>query len=337
MHPGGLHSLLSKLVALTHERDDTALEVALIQALSGLITAIDGNSAKSVVIYHVKDTDKQLFSTTRVDKSPAEIEIPPTLKQTLIDCFKSSELCTYIEDGKPGTKLYPLANSKGQTTGIISVQSQIDDPYLDVAIGMLLQIYKNFTGLINENECDSLTGLLNRKTFEHKISKVFAKMQTSTKRKEDKPNHVYFLAIFDIDHFKKVNDQFGHLIGDEVLLLFSQLMKQTFRDTDPLFRFGGEEFIAVFECNGGDDIKKIIERFRQNIAQFKFPQVGNVTMSSGYTEISAFDTSSLLIDRADTALYYAKNNGRNRTAYYEQLIADGALQDTKKEGDIELF
>jgi diguanylate cyclase (GGDEF)-like protein len=134
-----------------------------------------------------------------------------------------------------------------------------------------------------------------------------------------------------------VNDQYGHLIGDEVLLLFSQLMKQTFRNSDHLFRFGGEEFVGIFECTYPQDISKALNRFREAISNFDFPQVGKVTVSAGYTEIAAYDISSHLIDRADLALYYAKNNGRNRSCHYEQLITAGSLQENKKEGEIELF
>lgn len=202
---------------------------------------------------------------------------------------------------------------------------------------MVLEIYQNFILLNNENECDTLTGLLNRKTFDFKINKILAHMHSGANRKEDKVEQKYFLAIFDIDHFKKINDQFGHLIGDEVLLMFSQLMRQSFREADPLFRFGGEEFVGFFECSSTYDIQNIFERFKQKVASFEFPQVGKVSVSAGFTEISTFDTSSQIIDRADTALYYAKNHGRNRVDSYELLIANGSLQDNKKEGEIELF
>ena len=162
-------------------------------------------------------------------------------------------------------------------------------------------------------------------------------MQEAAKLQSDNANQVHFLAIFDIDHFKRVNDEFGHLIGDEVLLLFSQLMTQTFRSSDPIFRFGGEEFVGVFECSSHDDIPNILNRFREKVGHFDFPQVGKVTVSAGYTEIFAYDLPSQLIDHSDLALYFAKNNGRNRICFYEQLIADGSLQENKKEGDIELF
>lgn len=332
-----VNSLLAKLVALTRERDDIALEIALIKTLSDFVASIDDKPAISVVIYHLKDISNPVISVLTADERIAETTIEEPLRQAIIDCFQSGEIGTHQGTEQTVIKIIPLKNPAGQVSSAIKIELPHADMHLEVTINMLLQIYQNFTRLINDNESDTLTGLLNRKSFEHRIGKIFTQMHSITKREEDKPNQAYFLAIFDIDHFKRVNDEFGHLIGDEVLLLFSQLMQQSFRDTDPLFRFGGEEFVGVFACSHANDIEVILERLRLKVEQFAFPQVGKVTVSSGYTAISGFDTSSQLIDRADSALYFAKNNGRNRVAFYEQLIADGLLEEAKKEGDIEFF
>jgi diguanylate cyclase (GGDEF)-like protein len=230
-----------------------------------------------------------------------------------------------------------LKNNDGHTIAIIAIENLICDVQLQKTISMLLQIFQNFIVLINDNEHDTLTGLLNRKTFEIKINKVLQQMQSMSKRQNDKPNQLYFLALFDIDHFKRVNDEFGHLIGDEVLLIFSQLMTQNFRSSDPLFRFGGEEFVGIFECLNPPDIEIVLTRFKEKVSSFNFPQVGKITVSAGYTDISPFDVSTQLIDRADLALYYAKNHGRNRICHFEQLVSEGLIQENKKEGDIELF
>ncbi len=336
LHPPSTHFVLNKLITLTSERDDLALELLLAQALFDLILPANEGSNSSVVIYRVKDIKKQLFSNVVIGNG-LEGGLSSHLKQALADCFNTGEYSAYVQEGEAHAALYPLRNSTGHTTAIIAIIAQICDTQLHETITMLLQIYQNFTGLINDNERDTLTGLLNRKTFEYKINKVLAHMHKTSKRMDDKPNQIHFLAIFDIDHFKRVNDEFGHLIGDEVLLLFSQLMTQTFRDKDLLFRFGGEEFVGVFECASVADIPRILNRFREKIGNFEFPQVGKVTVSSGSTQVTAYDASSQLIDRADTALYFAKNNGRNRSCHYEQLISDGALQENKKEGDVELF
>ena len=134
-----------------------------------------------------------------------------------------------------------------------------------------------------------------------------------------------------------MNDQYGHLLGDEVLLLFAQQMTYSLRDHDLLFRFGGEEFVAIFECHDHDEMQMVLDRFRERVAAFEFPQVGHITVSAGYTEIMAYDVSSQIIDRADVALYYAKHHGRNRVCNYERLVGEGALENKRNEGGVELF
>ncbi len=337
MNTVNTHSVLNKLITLTNERDVLALEQSLAEALFELVDASDDDNAKSVVIYHPDDTRKQLLSVIVIGKSAEQCNFSLPFKQLLIDCFKSGRYCTHEQSCESAIMLYPVKNTKDHTVAIIAIQAMVCDPQLHDVITSLLKIYQNFTGLINDNERDTLTGLLNRKTFDYKINKILVQMQEKAKLKNDKADQVHFLAIFDIDHFKRVNDEFGHLIGDEVLLLFSQLMTQTFRSSDPIFRFGGEEFVGVFECLSHDDIPNILNRFREKVGQFNFPQAGKVTVSAGYTEIFAYDLPSQLIDHSDLALYFAKNNGRNRICFYEQLIADGSLQENKKEGDIELF
>lgn len=334
MHTPNTHLILNKLILLTNERDVMVLEHSLAQSLFDLIAP---DNASLVVIYRVIDIRKQLFSAEAIGSDFRQDTFSLELKKALTDCSKLGKHRIFEHDGEPRIGLYPLSNAAGQVPTIIAIESFVYDDQLHKSILMLLQIYQNFTKLINDNERDTLTGLLNRKTFEYKINKILEFKLDTSKRKDDNFNQINYLAIFDIDHFKRVNDEFGHLIGDEVLLLFAQLMTQTFRSADPLFRFGGEEFVVIFECASHTDIPNILERFREKVSNFIFPQIGNVTVSAGYTEISAEDASTSLIDRADAALYFAKNNGRNQISHYEQLVAQGALNDNKKVGEVELF
>jgi len=331
------HFALDKLIELTKERDVTALELLLAQALFDIVMQMHNNIAKSVVIYNSVDIRKQQFSGFTIGENSAQTPLSAAFKKDLTQCYISGTHCVHSDGAQTASTLYPIKNSLGQTVAIIALEDFVCSPQEHKTINMVLQIYQNFTSLINDNERDALTGLLNRKTFELKINKILAQINKINERKNDTPNPLHFLAIFDIDHFKSVNDDFGHLIGDEVLLLFSQLMTKTFRNTDPLFRFGGEEFIGVFECSNYNDIEIVLNRFKENVSNFNFPQVGKVTVSAGYTEISENDVSSHLIDNADQALYYAKNNGRNQICYHAHLVSTGALDSDKKTGDVELF
>lgn len=331
-----VNSLLTKLVDLTSEREELALESALVKTLTDIIITIHGNNAKPVVIFYIKEDHLPITAVSQdgIIHTPS---ISEELKLAITNCYKSGVISTFLDQNKSTIKLYPVRNLAGEVASIISIEDPLLDDNLDAIIVTLLQLYQNFTKLINDNESDTLTGLLNRKTFDIKINKVLTQKQSTSLRKDDKANQYYFLAIFDIDHFKHVNDEFGHLIGDEVLLMFAQLMRQSVRETDPIFRFGGEEFVGVFECAKSEDVIFILERFRNKVEQFNFPQVGKITVSIGYSEIQGFDTSSQIIDRADSSLYFAKNNGRNQVACFEQLLEKGLLEQSKKEGDIEFF
>src|SRR5205085_360480 len=146
-----------------------------------------------------------------------------------------------------------------------------------------------------------------------------------------------WLGVIDIDHFKRVNDTFGHLIGDEVLLLLATMMKVSFRTYDKLFRFGGEEFVVLLKPTDSNNAHAAFERFRKDIEARNFPQVGRITVSIGYARIGPKDQPTVVIDRADEALYWAKEHGRNRTFNYETLIASGELKQKESKSDVEFF
>lgn len=341
MHSTILPKLLDHLVHLSGEHDELELEKLLALTVLDLIpaeTTADNDThayKASVAIYH--NSTQQPYTAAYDTNTAASHTNDQLLQQNLAVCFNTGEYTAYQDHNGTSTYLYPLKSAANQVFSVVAISADIEDAAQQAAIRMLLQIIQNLIWLNNDNERDTLTGLLNRKSFEQKINKVLGHISNTSKRKDDTESHAYFLAIFDIDHFKNVNDTYGHLIGDEVLLLFSQLMTQTFRDKDMLFRFGGEEFIGVFQCMDATDIEVILERFRLKIASYSFPQIGEVTVSIGYTAIAALEISSKLIDRADTALYYAKNHGRNRSCCYEALLAEGSLQESKTDGDVEFF
>lgn len=209
----------------------------------------------------------------------------------------------------------------------------------------LLGIYRNFHAVLIESQRDQLTGLSNRKTFDNTIHKLFIQKPLSTepvpieRRQESAEGHIgFWLGIADIDHFKRINDNWGHLYGDEVLLLISQLMQGHFRENDFLFRFGGEEFVIILRSPTNERAQKAFERFRNAICTHPFPQVGQVTISIGVTKLDPKIFKTTLLDRADKALYFAKQNGRNQVCFYEDLIYKGLITENDMiTGEIELF
>jgi response regulator receiver modulated diguanylate cyclase len=156
---------------------------------------------------------------------------------------------------------------------------------------------------------DQLTGLYNRRFMENQIAQLMKRALKSDEKLS--------IVIADIDHFKKINDVFGHDVGDDVLREFASRLATNFRPTDLCCRIGGEEFVIIMPNTAEDQAASIAERLRRHIADaaFKSPRgdVIPVTVSAGIAGlIGRSDTPDALIRRADQALYSAKTQGRNR-------------------------
>ena len=243
--------------------------------------------------------------------------------------------------GQPVTTVFALITDR-EVVGVVEVETvvAIDPEHLRL-VGSILRIYRNFQELLDYSERDTLTGLLNRKTFDEAFYKISAAVPSGAGAHGDRrcdtgpPRH--FIGVVDIDHFKRVNDRFGHLIGDEVLLLLSRLMRSSFRFHDRLYRFGGEEFAAVMRCASREHAAGAFERLRTNVGDYDFPQVGRISISIGYTEVQAGDTPSAAFRRADEALYWAKGHGRNQVCSHAELLLHGHAAAASATGDVELF
>ena len=247
--------------------------------------------------------------------------------------------------GTPFITLHPMLTDS-EALGVMEVHTD-GPPNAEQArtTASLLGFYRHLRGLIDENERDSLTGLLNRKTFDEAFVRAAMLMDggpelaatlTDQERRNADTTARHWLAVVDIDHFKRVNDQHGHLIGDEVLLLVAQLMRSSFRHGDRIYRFGGEEFVVLLRCPNPDSAGRAFDRLRQRIEQHDFPQLGRLTVSIGHTGIEADDTPGAAFERADRAVYHAKQTGRNRTVAFTDLAPQPATK-TAPRGELEFF
>ena len=182
----------------------------------------------------------------------------------------------------------------------------------------LIPIVASYYDLLADAETDPLTRLANRRVFYSQVGAGMVGLAAGACRR--------YLALADIDHFKQINDRFGHLYGDEILIHFARLMRDTFRAGDLLYRFGGEEFVIVYAVNAAGDRNIPLERFRRATEEYVFPRVGRVTASIGFAALAdSLVPATTYVDRADSAVYHAKRNGRNRVCEYEELVAQGAL------------
>jgi len=156
-------------------------------------------------------------------------------------------------------------------------------------------------------QLDELTGLLNRRYIMRSLNEEIDRAQRS--------RAACSIAIIDLDFFKRINDQFGHPVGDEVLRTFAITLFANLRTTDKVGRYGGEEFLMILPDTAKDAAVGTINRLRAIVSQVEWAGTSSIiylTMSAGVSEIREEDTAADILARADAALYNAKNAGRNR-------------------------
>jgi len=206
-----------------------------------------------------------------------------------------------------------------------STKKQMEAAYLEKnqALAKLEQIYLEIeqkqaellsmnATLVELSVTDKLTGLKNRRFFQEKLEE-----QLSNYEKSASP---FSLFILDIDHFKKVNDTFGHQVGDEVLAQLAQLLKNQARSLDIVARYGGEEFVVILPETDQNEAKAIAEQLRQAVEQAKW-QTGRITVSVGIATAIKTDNETTILQRADKALYASKENGRNHVTHSIDLTS----------------
>jgi diguanylate cyclase (GGDEF)-like protein len=343
-----MSQVVEHLAELTGFRDRDVLDVTLVGALKDLL------HPTTVAIYRCVGEPGQQHWLTRARLAPgdvmatadplwADLESLPKLAAhpDRHACLRRQE--SFSVPGAPAMAYFALTTDS-EAIGVLEVQTeQTLSPEVMQLVRSILRIYRNFQGLLDYSERDTLTGLLNRKTFDEsflRIAALDAQQITSPSEagmRRAGPAGSSWLGLIDIDHFKRVNDTFGHLIGDEVLLLLSRLMRTSFRFHDRLYRFGGEEFVALMRCDSGADAATAFERLRVNVEAYPFPQVGSITVSIGFTALRPGDTLDVAFERADKAVYYAKQHGRNKVCHHADLVASGKLAEESRDSDIELF
>jgi diguanylate cyclase (GGDEF)-like protein len=158
---------------------------------------------------------------------------------------------------------------------------------------------------------DALTGAYNRNKIEQLLE---GEIERAARYKS-----TMSLILFDLDHFKTVNDTYGHLSGDYVLKAVIRIIQEHIRKTDSLGRWGGEEFMLLAPETDAEQAAELAEKIRQHVKLFAYKNVGTITISGGLAEFKTGDTVDSLIKRADEALYKAKRNGRNRVEIYTQI------------------
>jgi diguanylate cyclase (GGDEF)-like protein len=337
--------LLDSVAAFTHHRDMDALDHSLVLSLAELASAssvslgkrASDNSSKLESVVHCTPDGHGSYRLQELMPDSDD-----ATWRALRCCMERMEMHAGVTDDDVHRLTVPIL-FEGRAIGALQLESAAPSIANRPLLDGFARIYANYTALLNESERDKLTGLYNRRTFERHLQRLLqpdvlsARAQAPTTGAQRSPVERVWLAILDIDHFKRINDNYGHIYGDEVILLLAQQMRASFRQDDVLFRFGGEEFVILLGANEESTVHAALERFRQRLQEQVFPQVGHVTVSIGYACIGDHDYPATILDRADKALYFAKENGRNCIHGYESLAAQGLLGQAMTPGSIDLF
>ncbi len=333
-------------------RDKDNLEIALARVMFDLL------GAPCLTIWRVAQSGNEVTLRERIrlrtcnNRKTKISETSPIplaqLREIRVDHKAALGAGSYVLDGTDEggmtRRVFPVVN-KSEIVGLVDIEAS--SPFTaerERLIRGLIKIYRIHLGILEDTDTDELTELSNRKPFEEAFRRATGLSADPLARRDANPQNLPLrvkaeLAVVDIDFFKRVNDRFGHPYGDEVLVLLARLMRSSFRETDRIYRFGGEEFVILMPNTGEDRAGAALERFRRSVETFNFPQVGQITVSIGVTSIRAGDTGSAAFGRADEALYAAKHGGRNKLCRFETLRSeeDSCAPQEHAAQEIELF
>ncbi len=194
---------------------------------------------------------------------------------------------------------------------LLCVMVVIVNTHTKALMSSIMGSYNRQVTLMSELMIDPMTGLYNRRSFEDSLEKeIESAEQTGAKS---------YVTIFDIDHFKEVNDTYGHSNGDIVIKALCKMMKEKSKDMGLAFRYGGEEFVILFHDVELSKVMNVVEDIRTEFRcyYFNFMNKDGITCSCGVAEYIKGESSKAWFNRADSALYKAKESGRNRTVISE--------------------
>lgn len=235
-----------------------------------------------------------------LQSSDTELATKRTIKQALQD--QASVRVTIKNYSKSGRQYWldlsilPLRDATGEVTHFVAIERDVTEQKL---------LEEKLEAL---SMTDSLTGLLNRRCFEQNLAREFSRCK--------RQGGGYALLMLDVDHFKSINDSFGHQVGDLTLKTLAKRCQQNLRAHDSMARLGGEEFCVLLPLADTQAAFRVAEKLRTSIANQAFSHDGlevAVTISVGLSQWDAADGDALsALERADKALYEAKQTGRNR-------------------------
>lgn len=279
----------------TQEEIRTAISLRIAldkESLGDMIISLDGVVAK-LSLSLIDMIEKSDSSTIEIQNIKNELD---TYKSENISDFKTAH-----------TKLFKIATALETNTKTLSDELRHHNGQVKMMGAKIIELEKELKKAKEESKEDFLTKLYNKRAlneFLHMHEASFSRY-----------GHTFSIIFFDLDHFKKINDTFGHEAGDAVLAAFAKILKKESRTNDIIGRYGGEEFIALLADTSKDAAAIFAEKVRAQVEKTRFLFRGatiEVSVSCGVGERTEVDTLKQLLEHADAKLYKAKNDGRNR-------------------------
>lgn len=307
-----ISSLIHQYEAITADEDITTFDA---------ISLLKDSSTDAILVLDKKSKPKGIFTTKDFidiihydcDLSKPIKEYMTTPVETLNDDTTVSNAINFIK--QKHYKRIVVVNKKGEVSGIITQKALLRTFY-----NKWIQLIKEEGSRISETNkqlkqiaselktkvaLDHLTKLYNKKTFNEFLDKHI-------KEFFDLKDETFSILILDIDNFKLINDNYGHLFGDEVLQNIAEILSSKSRSSDIVSRWGGEEFAIILPKTSIEHAALFAEKIRSTIENFDFRKVDKITCSLGIAQFNNLDTKTDLFKRADDALYRAKSLGKNR-------------------------
>ena len=303
--------------ASQHEALHTVINMMNESMYDCVILSDEANKPTGIIT--TKDVIRFFNEHVDLDKEAKEFMISPLLTVSYKTSIKES--LDFIQDKH--FKRLIITDDSGDAIGQITqeeILAKIYSRWADIMHTQQDQLEKanktlNETASLYKMKCitDRLTGIYNRERLEVELS---GEIHRVNRYKAD----AFSVVFFDIDNFKKINDTYGHPVGDKVIKRVVDLMKESLRKTDIFARWGGEEFVIIMSHTPLDKAHYAAEKLRQLVENEKIDGVGNVTCSFGVTEFLEGDDLKSIIMRADHAMYKAKREGRNKVVVQNESI-----------------
>lgn len=341
---------IDTLAEITSHHDREAIEKSLLKTLG------EYHSSEEYWLYQVMTIEPEISLGLLAYSSKSSISTSEHAKKEKLPGYLDESVRNVILDRKPESvqhpdsagelfMLYPAQNHNGDVFSILIERTRTVDTEGQRLVHGFMRIYSNYLELIEQTRRDKLTNLLNRETLESEITRTIILNNESippsrvrdpeveNNSRQQKGDLNFWLGVLDIDHFKHINDTFGHLYGDEILILVARLMEMSVRGYDLVFRYGGEEFVILLRASDTEDAKRAFERIRTTIGHHSYAKVEEVTVSIGVTCVTSQTGPAEVISEADQSLYYAKEHGRDQVRFYSELLEQGLIE--KEEPEVE--